>query len=171
MKKIILFIAMILLVASTAQAAWTLKVKDLGYKMDNHIYSFEILCTSDGSAMSATDLLGISVAGVPNVDGMTYEIRKKIMQCMLMVMTVDPGTGGVAPDTTIDITLGELSGKPQYSHATFPATFDVASSYGKLYEDFGQYIPVGATLYATISDIGTAGDQVTLRFDGWVEDK
>lgn len=155
-----------LCVANLTHAAWTLEIIEEGYTAKSSIYRWTIRCTSDGNALSATDILSTT-----NVIGLSQDMVDKMRSSLPMVLAVIPGTGGVALDTTIDITLGWSGSVAQYSHAAFPATFDVDSSFGNLAEDWEQYFSIGQSLYLTISDIGTSGDQVTLYFEAWVEGK
>jgi hypothetical protein len=82
-------------------------------------------------------------------------------------MKVSPGTGGVIPDTTINITLSDDEQDALY---TKTAISKDAISWHSLNDDIGIYIPVMGALYLTINDIGTSGDQVTLYFITWKED-
>jgi hypothetical protein len=170
MKRILLLMAMVLLTASQAFGAWTLKIVDQGTRMDGHIFNFDIICTSDGSAMSATDIFG-KTAGVFNVSDMTEEFKHKIQRSMPMTMRVVPGTGGVVPDTTIDITLYDADGNIDYYKDALPATYNYDTSNVSLHTYKKQYLTVGEKRYIAISDIGSVGDQVTLKFECWIEDK
>ena len=84
-----------------------------------------------------------------------------------MVMTVSPGTGSVAPDTTINITLSNAQGIAVFVHTGYSNTADTTGI--SLSEDFNQYPTVFGLFYLTLNDIGASGDQVTLYFDCWIE--
>ena len=155
MKRIFFSLIIVLFLAGNSFAEWTL-TPSIVYRA-GHYAQWKVVCTSDGNALSATDL----VASMP-------ENLKRIVQgASLMVMTVSPGTGSVAPDTTIDITLSNAQGIAIFVHTGYSNTADTTGI--SLAEDFNQYPTVFGLFYLTLNDIGTAGDQVTLYFDCWIE--
>jgi len=161
MKKTIiaLFTIIILLFSTPSFAAWTLSASDVSTTMDGHIFRWKILCTSDGSALSATNILASTV--------MDRKLKSKIQSSLLMIMDVEPGTGSVVPNTTIDITLSNAEGDSIYATT---AVSKAANTTGlNLSEDWNQFLPVHEIFYLTLNDIGDSGDQVTLYFTGWIE--
>jgi hypothetical protein len=155
MKRIFFSLIIVLFLAGNSWATWTLTPTLISKA--GHYMQWKVVCTSDGDALSATDL----VASMP-------ENLKRIVQgATLMVMTVSPGTGSVAPDTTINITLSNAQGIAVFVHTGYSNTADTTGI--SLAEDFNQYPTVFGLFYLTISDIGASGDQVTLYFDCWVE--
>ena len=155
MRKIFLSLIIVLFLAGNSWATWTLTPTLISKA--GHYMQWKVVCTSDGNALSATDL----VASMP-------ENLKRIVQgASLMVMTVSPGTGSVAPDTTIDITLSNAQGIAIFVHTGYSNTADTTGI--SLAEDFNQYLTVFGLFYLALNDIGTTGDQVTLYFDCWIE--
>ena len=160
-KKIILTSVVLLLWAVPSFAEWTLSVQDISKTAGGHIHRWKVTCTSDGDALSATDLLASTL--------MPLDMQNTVRGSLLMTMDVSPGTGSVVPDTTIDVTLSNSEGNSIYEDT---AISESSVTTGKeLDEDYGFYLPVFSKLYLTLNDIGTAGDQVTLYFEGWIIDK
>jgi len=154
MKKIILTIALVLLLASSAWADWTLVVS--GVSEAGHYMKWKVVCTSDGGALSATNILALPGARLLRVgQGET-----------LMLLKVSPGTGAVIPDNTIDIILSDAEQDALWTETTISKD---AISWHDMSDDIDAYIPVLGPLYLTLNDIGTAGDQVTLYFISWRE--
>ena len=157
MKKISLCVVVIVMLAcSQCWATWTL-TPSLVSKA-GHYMLWKVVCTSDGDALSATDL----VAKMP------AELKRLVQGSAMMIMTVSPGTVGVAPDTTIDITLSNAQGIAIFVHTGYSNTADTTGI--SLAEDYNQYPTVFGTFYLTMNDIGTSGDQVTLYFFCWLEE-
>ena len=149
--SIILGVFLAVALAVPSQAAWTItpsKVSEAG----NYI-KWKVVCTSDGAAYSATDLLSLST--------MPSRLLRKIQGETLMLMKVSPGTGGVIPDTTIDITLSDDEQDALFTKTTISKD---AISWHDLSADIDAFIPLTGKLYLTINDIGTSGDQVILYF-------
>jgi hypothetical protein len=160
MKAIRVFIlaAILLLMASASCfAAWTLTPSKVD--RDGHYLTWKVLCTSDGSSLAATDLVALMPIGLANL----------ARGATMMIMTVAPGADAVAPDTTIDVTLSDAQGIPIFVHAAYSNTANTTGI--SLSEDFNQYPAIHSKLYLILNDIGTAGDQVTLYFECWTEDK
>jgi hypothetical protein len=155
MRKIFLSLIIVLFLAGNSWATWTLTPTLISKA--GHYMQWKVVCTSDGDALSATDL----VASMPE------KLKQLVQGATLMVMTVSPGTGSVAPDTTIDVTLSNAQGIAVFVHTGYSNTADTTGI--SLAEDFNQYPTVFGLFYLTLNDIGTAGDQVTLYFDCWVE--
>jgi len=155
MKKLLLLtIALVLLLASSAWADWTLVVS--GVSEAGHYMKWKIVCTSDGNALSATNMLGLPGTHLLRIgQGET-----------LMLMKVSPGTGAVIPDNTIDITLSDAEGDVVWTDTGISKD---AITWHDMSDDIDAYIPVLGPLYLTLNDIGTAGDQVTLYFISWRE--
>jgi hypothetical protein len=158
MKKMLLGLLMTLIFvmfSSPCYATWTLTVSKVA-QAKNYLL-WKVLATSDGSAMAATDLVAL----------MPQDLKASVQGATLMVLKVSPGTGSVAPDTTIDLVFYDAQGTAIFTHAGYSASADTTGI--SLAEDYGAYLPVFDKFSITISDIGTAGDQVTLYFLTWVE--
>lgn len=155
MKRIFLVTFFVLVMVSQSFAAWTLTPSLIS--KSGHYFTWKVVCTSDGNALTATDL----VAKMP-------EGLKQLAQGgTMMIMTVSPGTGSVAPDTTIDITLSNAESIAVFVHTGYSNTADTTGI--SLAEDFNQYFTVHDKFYLTINDIGVSGDQVILYFECWDE--
>ena len=155
MRKIFLSLIIVLFLAGNSWATWTLTPTLISKA--GHYMQWKVVCTSDGDALSATDL----VASMPE------KLKQLVQGATLMVMTVSPGTGSVAPDTTIDVTLSNAQGIAVFVHTGYSNTADTTGI--SLSEDFNQYPTVFGLFYLTLNDIGASGDQVTLYFDCWME--
>jgi len=156
-KRLLLAAVVFFLMVSQAFATWTLTPSLVGKV--GHYLTWKVVCTSDGSALSATDL----------VAKMDDRLKKLVQGSTMMIMKVSPGLVGVAPDTTIDVTLSDAQGTAIFVHAAYSNVADTTGI--SLAEDFNQYPTVHDKFYLTLSDIGTTGDQVTLYFECWMEDK
>lgn len=156
MKKRLLFVAVIFfMMVSQAFATWTLVPSLVGKA--GHYLTWKVVCTSDGSSLSATDL----------VAQMDNNLKKLVQGSTMMIMKVSPGLTAVAPDTTINVTLSDAQGTAIFIHTAYSNTEDTTGI--SLAEDFNQYFTVHDKFYLTLNDIGTTGDQVTLYFECWVE--
>jgi hypothetical protein len=67
------------------------------------------------------------------------------------------------------VTFSDAQGTAIFIHAAYSNTADTTGI--SLAEDFNQYPTAHDKFYLTLNDIGTAGDQVTLYFECWMEDK
>lgn len=132
--------------------AWTLAVSKVS--QTRHYLKWKVVCTSDGGALSATDLVALMPADLSR------------QEQALMKMKVVPGTGGVAPDTTIDITLTDDEGNSLWADTDISKD---SATWHTLSADIGIHLPVFSKLYLAVNDIGTTGDQVTLYFISWME--
>lgn len=154
MKKIFLALLMVLLMASQAWAAWTLTPSKV--TSTDHYLVWKVLCTSDGSALSATDLIALLPSNLLSV----------VQKGCIIDMEVQPGTGGVAPDNAFILTLSETIRGTRYTHA---ALSNVANTNADPSEDLGQYPDIGVDFLLTFDDIGASGDQITIVFTEWIE--
>ena len=159
MKKlfsVLLVVGMVLgLWVSSCLAAWTLAPSRVS--KTSHYLLWKVVCTSDGSGMAATDLVAL----------MDAQLKTMVQGSTQMIMKVSPGTGGVAPDTTIDVTLSDAQGAAIFTHAGYSNVADTTGI--SLAEDYNAYPTVYGAFYLTLNDIGTTGDQVTLYFEAWIE--
>jgi len=121
-----------------------------------HYVKWKVVCTSNGSALSATDMIG----------EMAARMVRKIQGETLMAMKISPGTGAVIPNTTINITLSDDEGDALFT--TTGASKD-AISWHDLSDDISIFIPVTGVLKLAVNDIGDSGDQITLYFITWRE--
>lgn len=157
MKRILLAFALVVLMAAQGWAAWTLTPSSVS--KSGHYYLWKIVCTSDGSSLPATDLVSLMPASLKNI----------AQGSSLMVMKVSPGAGTVSPDTTINVTLSDAQGTAVFTGTGYSYTADTTGI--SLSNDFNQYPTIFDVFYLTMNDIGALGDQVTLYFFCWVEDK
>jgi hypothetical protein len=156
MKKIFLLtVVAFIMMISSAFATWTLV--PVVVSRTSHYLTWKVICTSDGSSLTATDLVAL----------MSPTLRTLVQSSSMMIMKVSPGTGSVIPDTTIDVTLSDAQGTSVFVHAAYSNVADTTGI--SLAEDFNQYLPVHDKFYLTLNDIGTAGDQVTLYFECWID--
>jgi len=157
MKRILLAFALIMLMAVQSWATWTLTPSSAS--KSGHYYLWKVVCTSDGSSLAATDIVPLLPASVKNI----------VQGSSMMVMKVSPGVGTVAPDATINVTLSDAQGTAVFSGTGYSYTADTTGI--SLADSFKQYPTIFDVFYLTINDIGAAGDQVTLYFFCWLEDK
>jgi hypothetical protein len=157
MKKGLLAVIVFFLMVSQAFATWTLTPSLVGKA--GHYLTWKVVCTSDGSSLAATNL----------VASMDANLKKLVQGSTMMIMKVSPGLTTVAPDTTIDVTFSDAQGTAIFVHAAYSNVADTTGI--SLAEDYNQYPTVHDKFYLTLNDIGTAGDQVTLYFECWMEDK
>ena len=125
MKRIFLIVFALLMMACNAWADWTLTPTLISKA--GHYMQWKVVCTSDGNSLSATDIVAL----------MPENLKRVVQGASLMVMTVSPGTGSVAPDTTIDITLSNAQGIAVFVHTGYSNTADTTGI--SLAEDFNQY--------------------------------
>ncbi|MDD2657189.1 MAG: hypothetical protein PHD04_00825 [Candidatus Pacebacteria bacterium] len=156
MKKIFISILLVLAFATSGLAVdWTLAVNKVSRA--GHYLLWKVVCTSNGSSLAATDLVAL----------MSNNLKQEIQGATEMIMTVSPGTGAVAPDTTIDVTLSNSQGTAIFTHTGYSNVADTTGI--QLSEDYNNFFTIYDKFYLTLSDIGTAGDQVTLYFEAWIE--
>ena len=155
MKKIIMTLVLFMVFCTQAFGAWTLSV-DYAKKVTpaNNYIVVKVIGTSDGSALSATDIMALIGSTSSITDG------------SMIFLYVDPGTGGVAPNNTINITLTNNFDQELWAQTGISYT---AGSWHKLWEDIGSFPPLLDQLKLAINDIGDSGDQVTLYFYIWRE--
>jgi len=149
------FLSLILLV-STSWASWTITISRVA-RTPHYLY-WQVVCTSDGDALAATDLLAVSALDPQ----LLYEMQGAAM----LSMAVIPGTGGVIPNTTIDVTWSS-SKEELYDHDAFSKDADTPGN--DLSEDYPTFPPILKELNLTLNDIGDSGDQVTLVILCWIE--
>jgi len=138
-----------------ASAGWTLTPTIL--EQADHLLTWQVVCTSDGNALTATDIMA----------SMGDRLKAKVGGSLAMIMSVVPGTAGVIPNTTIDVTLSDANGYTLYAHTSISKD---ANTYGlDLSEDYKQYLPIFGQFKLALNDIGDSGDQVTLVFYCWKE--
>jgi hypothetical protein len=163
MKKqmgIFLTAMMILLVMATSSmaAGWT--ITPLALQRSGHSYKWQVTCVSDGSALTATDLIPLMRTADP-------DLASLVQASLLMTMTCSPGTGAVAPDNTFVMTLQNEQNRTIYTSPTLSYTADTVGL--KLSSTYKQALPVYTQLKIACDDIGTAGDTVVFIFECWLE--
>ena len=158
MKRILSIIMGFLLVIVLTVPAWaTWTITPSTVSQAGHYIKWKVVLTSDGAALSATDLIAL----------MPARLKRDVQGETLMLMKVSPGTGGVIPDTTLNITLTDDEGDTIWADTGISKD---AVTWHDLSADVDAYIPVLGLLYLAINDIGGSGDQVTLYFITWVEE-
>ena len=158
LAQIIVTMFTVLVLVLPAWAAWTI-TPSIVVKA-GHYLKWKVIFTSDGNALSATDILSSTY--------MSSRMLRDIQGETLMSMKVSPGTGGVIPDTTINIILSDDESDALYTETGISKD---AISWHDLSDDINMYPPVTGSLYVTFNDIGGSGDQVTLYFITWVEEE
>lgn len=158
MKKLV-FAIVFLFIATPCFATWTLTPSTVS--VAGHYVKWKVVCTSDGDALSATDLIAKIKA---SDERLLYYVQGET----LMAMKISPGLTTVAPDTTINVTLSDDEGDALF---TITGASNTAISWHDLSNDVYIYIPVMNLLYLALNDIGTSGDQVTLYFITWKESR
>lgn len=159
-KKAALLIVGLIIVslwAGLARAAWTI-TPSVASEEGNYTY-LKLACTSDGSSMSATDFM-------PYLQD--QGIKSKLVGSTILVLDVEPGTGGVAPDATIDVTLSNTAGLSVWADTGI--SYSANTTGNDLSTDYGQYPALQGKMYLTINDVGDSGDMVTLYFLVYRED-
>lgn len=149
----------VLFFASTALATWSFSVTKVA-RAGHYLY-WKVVCTSDGNALTATNLL--STAAPVSIDP---QLMGKLQGSSMLIMDVIPGTGGVIPNATINVTWSN-SLVIVYTHDAFSKDADTPGNL--LSEDYNQFPPILKELNLAINDIGDAGDQVTLAVLCWIE--
>lgn len=119
-------------------------------------YTFKLVCTSDGAALSSTLFSAMS-----GFDSMQAEAKTALLYGRFMSMTSVPGSGGVAPDNTYNVTLYNGLGATILS-ATSRSVTATEIAYPT------NYTCMQGTPSLAIADIGTTGDQTTLYFEVWM---
>ena len=161
MKKrliaILTFAVLSLMVAAPALATWTLTPSLV--KRQARYLKWQVLCTSDGSSLAATDLMSL-------IEAVNPQLHKWLKGSSMMLMTVSPGVSTVIPDTTINVTISNDESHSIYAKTGFSK--DAPTIGNDLSVDYNQYLPVYEALYLTLNDIGSSGDQVTLIFECWI---
>lgn len=160
MKKltiITLSIIFAVMLSSQAFAAWTLVPSAVGHTADRHMFRWKITCTSDGDALAATDLIALMPIST---------LRQEVMRSVLMIMDIDPGDTAVAPNDAFTVSISNAENMVVFATTTSDAETTITGI--DMSEDWSQYIPVHERLYLTITDIGDAGDQVTIYIEGWI---
>lgn len=155
MKKILIMMSLLLLFAAQSHAAWTITTTLVDVKGSN-IY-IKVECVSDGAALSATDFVQYANSTLD---------RYLRLGATMMVMDVVPGTGGAAPNGTINLTISNIE---QLAVYTDTGISNVANTLGNdLSLDYTQYPSIDTQMYITLNDIGDAADSVAFYFKCWV---
>jgi len=160
LKKISLIFAILFFMALPVHAAWDIDTEVSATSA--HWIKFKVVCTSDGDALTATDL----------VAEFEEQISKKYVQGLSAIwLRVVPGTEDVIPNTTINITLTDEEEETLWSETSISKD---GSTEHLLYtsengDSIGMWPPILDKFYLAINDIGDEDDQVTLIFHCWFE--
>ena len=159
MKKIIITLSTILILLFTTQvfATWTIVPSFVGHTSDRHMFRWKLTCTSDGSALTATDLIALMPRST---------LKKEVQRSVLMIMDIDPGDGSVAPNDPFTVSISNAENMVVFATTTGDAETTITGI--DMSEDWNQYIPVHERLYLTITDLGDSGDKVVIYIEGWV---
>lgn len=158
MKKRWLGIGVILYVllwTTLSFGAWTLTPSIV--TESKHYLVWRIVCTSDGNALTATDI----------VQYMDSTVKARLQGLTNMIMTVVPGTGSVAPNGTINVTWSDRLGISVFAGTGYSNSANTTGI--NLSTDYKQYLVIYDKFFLTINDIGDSGDQVTLYIEAWIE--
>jgi hypothetical protein len=162
MKRILIIALALAFFVVPAFAAWTTSPTSgnvIAKKYGTNSYQVTILFTCDGSASGALDLNTLmSVAEFGKING-----------GFLMSVDVVPGTSGVAPDGAYDVNVYNSAGvqtidattTSEATKHTYPTNAGAVATPQQI---FGS-VPFD------IGDIGTTGDQVTLKFNVYNQQK
>lgn len=136
---------------------WTLAVSKVA--RSRHYLKWKVVCTSDGNAMAATDLIAQTGAGINELQG----------SALMMVKAV-PGSGDVIPDADFDFTLSD---DEDDAILTITDSDKDAAEWHDASIDIGMYPAIFGKLYLAFPTAAdwTSGDQCTLYFINWIEDK
>ena len=154
--------------------AWTLTAA-VTYRKGNYV-KFKIVCTSDGAAMAATDLLALSPGGTGSIVKSTTQtgrtMRDEVEGVTLMILKCVPAAAPAAavPEAAWDFTLYD-----EESHAIYTSTDNAldANSWHDMNTDISAYPPLLDKLYLafpTAADWDT-GNIVDFYFIGWREER
>ena len=158
LSVLIAAIVIILVWPMPAFAVWGIGQVNPGTGIVKGNYAaFGMRFTSDGNALSATDI----IARIANTT-----LKGKVQGGTFYKMGIDPGEGGVIPNAAFDITITNYWGMSIYTGTSLSYTAD---SWPDMVTPMGVYPPVLNEFNIAISDIGDAGDQVTLYFYFWIE--
>lgn len=161
MKKFLItlfvFVVLTVLTVSISFAAWKIVPSAVGHTSDRHMFRWKITCTSDGSALTATDLLALMLRS---------PLRIEVQRSVLMIMDIDPGDDSVAPNDPFTVSIYNAEGMLVFATTTGDAESTITGI--DMSEDWNQYIPVHERLYLGITDIGSDGDKVIIYIEGWI---
>jgi hypothetical protein len=158
MKKILIAIGIILIWTSTSFAAWTIdNIGQVSYK--GHMLIWKVDLTSDGSALSATDLYETRY--------MPSALKELVNKSLFMYMDVYVNS---APDAGYAITIADyLNAKSLTKYSSTMSTYATSTFGHDLAEDSGYPFQCAEKFLISSEDIGSAGDSITLFFHCWIE--
>lgn len=154
--KSFLLVLCMLLVASTSFAAWTVDVSLADVK--GHYVYYKIHCVSDGDASGNIDIVALM-----NTQEKSYVSKGVTM----LILDMDPGTGGVAPNDTIDLNVLNIAGLTVFGTTALSNVADTVGT--QMSEDYNQYPVMTSKTYISVNDIGDATDEVNFYLFCWVE--
>lgn len=158
MRRIFLSVLFLILVTSPAMAEWGIQQVNPGTGIVKGNYaSFGVLFTSDGNALSATDIIA-------RIGNMT--LKSNVQGRTLYAINVSPGTDAAAPNAAFTLAITNDWDKSLVSLASIDHSAD---SWPDITEDMALYPPILNELNIALGDIGDAGDQVTVYFYFWIE--
>jgi len=122
----------------------------------------KVIYTSDGTDAAAVDL----IAGA---DAETKRLMERGFTAM--VISVDPSSGGTAPNNDVDLIITDSTGVAIYTSTgnAIAAASDTVKL--DLSSDLAAYPFITTTFYFTLEDLGDSGDITNFYIRGWVETK
>lgn len=152
MKKAILILSILMLLASPAMAAWTNTAEIVS--TDKDVTLVKVTMVSDG-ATNSFNLFTTSILAS------TY--HKDVDGGYIWVLTTDPD-GTAAPDNTYTVTLTNyVGGTCTLTDRSTSATED---ELGSDVSSTGHFLKIyRSTLTIAVTDIGTAGDTIVLYLE------
>jgi hypothetical protein len=154
MKKtlIVILLAVSVFLVPPAFAAWTSTPSAPIAQSHGDFYVVELLFTCDGSASGTLYLETV----------MGSDAFGKVNGKSLYSVSVSPGTSSVAPDAAYDVNVYDSNGTQTIDATT---TSEATKHTYNTYDITGVIQQVLGSIPFDIGDLGTSGDQVTIRFN------
>ncbi len=154
MKKLFgpIIVVMVLLLSIPAFAAWTYTPSaPVASRYGDHAWQVVLVFTCDGSASGALELATIMGTAFGEING------KKLDS-----VSVSPGTSSVAPDAAYDVNVYDSNGVQTIDATT---TSEATKHTYNTYDITGVVQQILGSIPFDIGDLGTSGDQVTIKFN------
>lgn len=123
---------------------------------------YKIVYVSDGTDAAAVDLVALMDQ---------YALTFVKQGCTAMILSADPGTGGVAPDNAVDVIFTDSTGMAIKTTTGNAISNSADTLKIQMWDDMGQIPWITSVFYMTVEDVGTAGDTYTFYLRCWVERK